>query len=181
MMVCIDPGHGMSNRTWGVFDPGAVGPDGTREADIVLAVAYVLRDECQRRGWSTMLTRRDNDEHSGLGWRVSRARSLGAECIVSLHCNAHTTAQAHGVETLYRDHQWVAEAVQRELVKETGLRDRGAKPRTDLAILKYERPAVLVELGFISSDGDRAAMLDPAWQWRASRAICNGLAESVRR
>lgn len=181
MMVCIDAGHGMGNREWGKFDPGAVADDGTREADLALAMAYVLRDECARRGWSSMMTRKDNAENAGLGWRVSRARSIGAECIVSLHCNSVEDKRAHGAETLYRDHQWVAEAVQRELVKATGMRNRGAKLRTDLAILKYERPAIMVEPGFLSNAADRARLIDPDFHRQVARAVCNGLAESVRR
>lgn len=179
MRVFIDPGHGMSNRQWGVFDPGAVAKDGTREADIVLDVSRVLRDECSRRGWITTMSRVNNEEHSGLGWRVGRARAARCDVIVSLHCNAHTTKQANGIETLYRDHEWVAQAVQEELVRMTGLRNRGIKLRTDLAILKFERPTILVELGFISNDNDRAEMLDPAWQKQACMAICDGLARSV--
>lgn len=181
MMVCIDPGHGMSNRDWGKFDPGAVAEDGTREADIALAMAYALRDECLRRGWATVFTRKDNEEPSGLAWRVGRARAAGADCIVSLHCNSFADPQAHGAETLYRDHPWVAEAVQRELVKATGMRNRGAKLRTDLAILKYERPSIMVEPGFLSNTADRARLVAPAFHWQVARAVCNGLAESVRR
>lgn len=169
----------MSNREWGAFDPGAV-YDGLREADIALDAAYLLREECIRRGWSTVLTRRDNSEHSGLAWRVGRARSAGAHCIVSLHCNAHDNPQAHGVETLYRDHQWVAEAVQKRIVPALGLRDRGTKERTDLAILKYGRPAILVEMGFLSNEEDRAVITDFAAQQRLARAIADGLQASVR-
>ena len=54
MRVCIDPGHGLGNATLGVFDPGAVA-GGVREADINLAVGLMLRDECARRGWSSVM------------------------------------------------------------------------------------------------------------------------------
>ncbi|HRO60168.1 MAG TPA: N-acetylmuramoyl-L-alanine amidase [Burkholderiaceae bacterium] len=179
MRVCIDPGHGLSNRAWGVFDPGAVAA-GVFEAHIVMDVALLLQGECRRRGWATILTRCDNAEHSGLTWRVGRARSAGADCIVSLHCNAAESPQAHGVETLYRDHEWVAEAVQSRLAAALELRDRGTKRRTDLAILRYERPAILVELGFISNPTERGLLLNPTFQQKAVRAIADGLEETVR-
>lgn len=179
MRVAIDPGHGMANTTWGVFDPGAVSA-GVREADIVLDVARMLRDECARRGWPAMLTRDSNEMPSQLRYRVGRARTFDADCLVSIHCNAHTTAQAHGTETLYLASQWVAQAVQRRLVAALGLRDRGVKQRADLAILRYERPAVLVELGFITHPTERRMLLDPAVQRSAAAAIADGLAETIR-
>lgn len=169
----------MANRTWGVFDPGAVA-GGVREADVVLAVARLLRDECARRGWPTMMTRECNEQPSQLRYRVSRARAFDADVIVSLHCNAAASALAHGVETLYLGAQWVAAAVQRRLVAAIGLRDRGAKQRDDLAILRYERPAILAELGFLTHEAERRLLCDPAVQRSAVVAIADGLAETIR-
>lgn len=179
LRVCIDPGHGHSNSRWGVFDPGAVSA-GVREADIVLSVGHLLRDECARRGWPSMMTRESNEQASQLRYRVSSARAFDADVIVSIHCNAAATAQAHGTETLYLASQWVAAAVQRRLVAALGLRDRGVKQRDDLAILRYERPAILVELGFITNPTERAMLLDPAVQRSAAVAIADGLAETIR-
>ena len=177
--VCIDPGHGLANRTWGVFDPGAVAA-GVREADVVLEVARFLREECARRGWVTLMTRESNEQASQLRYRVSRARAFDADCIVSLHCNAAASALAHGVETLYLSSQWVAAAVQRKLVAALGLRDRGAKQRDDLAILRYERPAILAELGFLTHATERRMLCDPSVQRVAAAAIADGLAETIR-
>lgn len=179
MRVAIDPGHGHSSRTQGVFDPGAVAGD-VREADIALAVGILLRTECARRGWPSMMTREDNRQASPLRDRVARARAFDADCIVSIHCNAATSTFAHGIETLYLGAQWVAAAVQRKLVAALGLRDRGAKQRDDLAILRYERPAILAELGFLTHAGDRALLCDPAVQRSAAVAIADGLAETIR-
>lgn len=177
--VCIDPGHGLANSTWGVFDPGAVA-SGVREADVVLAVALLLRDECARRGWPSMMTRESNEQASQLRYRVSKARAFDADCIVSVHCNAAASPQAHGTETLYLASQWVAAAVQRRLVAALGTRDRGAKQRSDLAILRYERPAILCELGFLTNEAERRLLLDEQVQRAAAVAIADGLAETVR-
>lgn len=179
MKLCIDPGHGLANRTWGVFDPGAVA-DGIREADIVLSVAGFLRDECARRGWIACMTRDSNDVPAALRYRVGRARSFDSDCIVSIHCNAAASALAHGTETLYLTSQWVAAEVQRRLVKALGTRDRGVKQRDDLAILRYERPSILVELGFLSNATERKLLCDRAMQRAAAVAIADGLAETIR-
>lgn len=180
MIIGIDPGHGMANRSWGQFDPGAVYAD-IREADVALAVAHHLRDECLARGWSVAMTRRDNDEPSALRYRVGKLRSAGADCIVSIHCNAAESPQAHGTETLHAGYEWVAKAVNDLVCGALGTRNRGAKHRNDLAILRYERVAILVELAFLSNELERAILTDPGCQREAAIAIVAGLAETVRR
>lgn len=179
MRVAIDPGHGMGNRTARVFDPGAVA-GAVREADIALAVGLFLHDECVRRGWPAMMTRSTNGQEAPLSGRVPAARAFGADVLVSLHCNAHSGAQAHGTETLYLASEWVARAVQRRLIAALGTRDRGVKQRSDLAVLRYDRPAVLCELAFISNPDDRALLLDEGVQRAAARAIAAGLDEAIR-
>lgn len=179
MIVGIDPGHGAGNKTLGQFDPGAVYGVET-EARIALIVAGYLRDECLRRGWRTFLTRTSNSDDAPLRDRVPRMRAAQCDCIVSLHCNAHEREFAHGTETLYFASEWVAAAVQREVVEALGTRDRGAKQRDDLVILRYERPAILVELGFITNTHDRAVITHHEMQRYAARAIVAGLAQTVR-
>lgn len=178
MKVCIDPGHGMANRTPGVFDPGAVHGT-TFEADIALAVGFFLRDECARRGWQFVMTRNDSSTPSPLGRRVGIAKAGGADCLVSIHCNAHDKITANGTETLYSHAERLAAAVQRRLVAELGTRDRGVKRGDGLAVLRYDRPAILVELGFISNPADRALLVSGEWQKKAAVAIADGIEEAV--
>lgn len=180
MKIGIDPGHGAGNKRLGQFDPGAVYGVET-EARIALIVAGFLRDECLRRGWRTFLTRTSNSDDAPLRERVPRMRAAQCDCIVSLHCNAHEREFAHGTETLYFAAEWVAAAVQREVVEALGTRDRGAKQRDDLAILRYERPAILVELGFITNTHDRAVITHHEMQRYAARAIADGIEATVRR
>ena len=179
LKIGIDPGHGMSNRRWGVYDPGAVAGD-VQEAQVAMAVAMELRDQCLRRGWKTFMTRTSNAEAAPLRDRVPRVRAAQCDALVSIHCNAHDKEFAHGTETLYLASEWVAAEVQRQLVAALGLADRGPKQRDDLAILRYERPVILCELGFISNPGDRDVLTDPAKQLAAARAIVAGLDKTVR-
>ena len=178
MRVGIDPGHGMSNRTWGVYDPGAV-HETTHEAHIALAVAMDLRTQCRRRGWQAFMTRITNAESAPLRDRVPRARAAQCDCLVSLHCNAHTGEQANGTETLYRASDGFAAEVQRRLFVALGTTDRGIKRRDDLAVLSYERPVVLVELAFLSNDADRDKLTDPARQLAAAMAIADAINEAA--
>jgi N-acetylmuramoyl-L-alanine amidase len=91
--VALDPGHGGE-------DPGAIGPGGTREKDVVLRVAHLLRDRINATtvGGNPMrayLTR-DGDYFVPLGTRVQKARRVQADLFVSIHADAFTTPAARG-------------------------------------------------------------------------------------
>ncbi len=89
IIVALDPGHGGE-------DPGAVGPTGLREKDVVLDIALKLRDALNaQRGMRVMLTR-DADFFVPLNERVRKARRVQADLFVSLHADAFFTPQARG-------------------------------------------------------------------------------------
>jgi N-acetylmuramoyl-L-alanine amidase len=81
VIVALDPGHGGE-------DPGAIGPTGLREKDVVLAIARQLRDKLNAvRGMRVMLTR-DADYFVPLNERVRKARRVQADLFVSIHADA---------------------------------------------------------------------------------------------
>jgi N-acetylmuramoyl-L-alanine amidase len=89
VIVAIDPGHGGE-------DPGAIGPTGLREKDVVLAVALKLRDRINAvPGMRAMLTR-DADFFVPLHERVRKARRVQADLFVSIHADAFFKPQARG-------------------------------------------------------------------------------------
>ena len=89
VIVAIDPGHGGE-------DPGAIGPTGLREKDVVLAVALKLRDRINSvPGMRAMLTR-DADFFVPLHERVRKARRVQADLFVSIHADAFFTPAARG-------------------------------------------------------------------------------------
>jgi N-acetylmuramoyl-L-alanine amidase len=180
MKIAIDPGHGMSNRQPGLYDPGGTHLEaGFRfeEAEIALRYALALRDALRARDGAVFLTREDAGDHAPLGERVANARLAGARALVSLHVNAIEDERANGVEVLYRGEasRPLAQALQSAVVAVARLRDRGIKPRDDLAVLRFPGPAALVELGFIGNDADRGVLVNPARR----HAICEAIAETL--
>jgi N-acetylmuramoyl-L-alanine amidase len=170
MKIWIDPGHGMANRSPGVFDPGAVSGKLT-EADIVLQVALVGRQILTAAGHAVGLTRDDNSDPSPVGTRDDRAKAWGANLFISLHMNASDNPSATGTETFYRDaaDKKLAEMVQSSALSAFYLRDRqlkteSASQHSRLAVLDFPGPACLVELGFISNATDVAAIMRPQAQ-----------------
>jgi N-acetylmuramoyl-L-alanine amidase len=89
IIVALDPGHGGE-------DPGAVGPSGLREKDVVLAVSLQLRDRLNAvPGMRVMLTR-DADFFVPLRERVRKARRVQADLFVSIHADAAYRPDARG-------------------------------------------------------------------------------------
>lgn len=177
MKICIDPGHGGA-------DSGAVGPGGTREKDVNLAVAKLLFKYLDPVA-DVKLTRSDdrrlgNNENSDLAERVRIAEAWRANYFISLHCNA-AAAGARGVETYaYKpggEGERLARAIQKELVEATGFPDRGVKFANYYVLRKTSMPAVLIELAFISNPDEEKLLKDPAWQDRAALAIAQGIAK----
>ncbi|MDM0076363.1 N-acetylmuramoyl-L-alanine amidase [Variovorax sp. J2P1-59] len=93
IIVALDPGHGGE-------DPGAMGPNGTREKDIVLQIAHRLRERINASSVNGNPMRayltRDADFFVPLGVRVQKARRVQADLFVSIHADAFTTPEARG-------------------------------------------------------------------------------------
>lgn len=87
--IALDPGHGGE-------DPGAIGPSGTREKDIVLAVAKKLKARLEALPNTRVMLTRDGDYFVPLGTRVEKARKVQADLFVSIHADAFIEARARG-------------------------------------------------------------------------------------
>lgn len=175
LKLAIDPGHGMGNRKPGVPDPGATRGQ-IQEADIVMEWARELAAACRKRGVPYWLSRSAIDP-APLNKRVAAAQQNGCTHLLSLHVNDATDPRANGVETLVRgpltDRQRIIpHAVQALAQNHLGLRNRGVKTRNDLAILRHPN-SCLLELGFIGSSSDLAAMQCPCCR----RNLCAALAD----
>ena len=89
IIVALDAGHGGE-------DPGAVGPGGLREMDVVLAIGLQLRDRLNAQPGLRVMMTRDADFFVPLGERVRKARRVQADLFVSLHADAFFTPEARG-------------------------------------------------------------------------------------
>jgi N-acetylmuramoyl-L-alanine amidase len=87
-VIMIDPGHGGE-------DPGATGPSGLHEKDVVLAIGREVKKILDSYGYKTYMTRNE-DIFIPLGVRVAKARKLRADVFVSIHADAFTNPSAKG-------------------------------------------------------------------------------------
>ena len=90
--VMIDPGHGGK-------DPGATGPTGLQEKDVVLAIGRMVRDKLARSDEYDVRMTRDSDVFLPLEERTAMANRCGADIFVSLHINASRNRRANGIST----------------------------------------------------------------------------------
>jgi len=89
IVVMLDPGHGGE-------DPGATGPRGTHEKDIVLKIARQLKQMIDREPNMKAHMTREDDVFIPLGVRVAKARKLNADLFISIHADAFITPAAKG-------------------------------------------------------------------------------------
>jgi len=92
--IVVDPGHGG-------HDPGAVGPDGTQEKDVVLAIGLKLRALLKEELGLDVVMTRSTDVFIPLEERTAIANKINADLFVSVHANAAANRNASGIETYY--------------------------------------------------------------------------------
>jgi len=91
-VICLDPGHGGK-------DPGATGPHGVKEKDVVLRIARILKKKLVKRYGYRVIMTRSKDVFIPLEQRVAFANSQGADLFVSIHINASRNRRLQGIST----------------------------------------------------------------------------------
>ena len=175
-LIVVDPGHPPL---------GATGPTGLREADANLSVALVLRDLLTQAGARVILTRSTNTSLDLLA-RTRFADSVDAELLVSIHNNAlpdGVNPFTNNGTSVYYNHPRslpLAQAVERELVRQLGIRDLGVG-RGDLALVRPTwMPAILTEGLFMMIPEQEAALADARGQRLYAVAVRDGIESFLR-
>lgn len=118
---------------------------------------------------------------SGLTAFVKHLNSMKPDIVVSLHSNSFDT-KASGTETLYyfdnKESKKLAEAVQNEMCRVLGLRDRGIKKKTEeekggYFLKNIQCPNIIVEPFFIDNNDDYDIALDKSMY--LAEAIAKGI------
>ncbi len=92
ILVMLDPGHGGR-------DPGAIGPTGLMEKDVVLAIGRLVREKLVADERFEVRMTRDTDRFLPLEERTAMANQEQADIFVSLHINASRDRRAEGIST----------------------------------------------------------------------------------
>lgn len=164
-VVAIDAGHGGR-------DPGAIGPTGLQEKDVVLDIAQRVRELLVRAGVRVVMTR-ETDTYVDLPDRPRTAKQQGASVFVSIHANASTRSAVAGSETYYLSPQSLvlAQLIQEELGRVPGLANRGVRTANFLVLREADMPAVLVEVAYLSNADEEARLRQAAFRQRLAEAV----------
>ena len=120
IVVTLDPGHGGE-------DPGAIGPNGTYEKDVVLKIALKLQERINKstvngnplRAFMT----RDKDYFVPLHKRVEKARRVQSDLLISLHADAFYTARPQGASVFALSTRGATSAAARWMAKKENAAD----------------------------------------------------------
>lgn len=168
-VVVIDAGHGGT-------DCGATRA-GIKESDINLAVAQRVEAILKQKGYKVYMTR-SGDQTVSLQERVDIAEGKDEDVFVSIHVNSSENTSPVGTETHYY-HQYsynLAKCIQAELAKNvTESPNRGLIKSRFYVINHTTKPAVLVEIGFISNEKERMQLVSADRQQRTAKAIAEGV------
>ncbi|WP_091223938.1 N-acetylmuramoyl-L-alanine amidase [Paenibacillus sp. BC26] len=173
--IVLDPGHGGK-------DVGSTGGAGTYEKDVTLLTALKVKEKLAGQGATVVMTR-DSDTTISLKGRTQVAQTENADMFISIHFDAFQTRDVYGMTTYYNkpDDRKIAENIHEQLFKQDmHTKDRGVQFGDYHVIRENAKPAVLLELGYISNKNEEARMKTEPFQEQVSTAIANGVIESLR-
>lgn len=176
--IAIDNGHG--TNTPGKRTPMMPNGRVIKEWEFNYPTAKKLGQVLNRCGLDVVFVS-DTQEDTPLSLRTQRANDAKADLFVSIHYNAFQGVWGThgGVETFHypgsTKGQRLAALVQDELVKATGLRNRGVKHKNFYVLRRTFMPAILCECGFMDNLEEAKLMLDENYQQRVAEAIAKGI------
>lgn len=168
-IVVLDPGHGGS-------DPGTSG-GGLIEKNLNLTFALDTYNLLLNDPNIKVYITRETDVKPSLQERVNIANEIEADLFVSIHNNYIDKTTVNGTETFYFNSsadlrgKGFAQIVQTNIVQTFGMADRKAKPSEYFVVRNTKMPAVLIEVGFLSSSKDRAVLSQPDFSPRLAQVI----------
>ncbi|WP_077327161.1 N-acetylmuramoyl-L-alanine amidase [Virgibacillus siamensis] len=168
--IVIDAGHGGR-------DTGAIGASGTYEKHFTYKTMKKLKQELMVLGAEVIVTRSEN-EFISLASRTSLSNIKQTDAFISIHYNSFPKMPTvTGISAYYYHDQYqkLARFILEEVSKETGARNRGSKYADYQVIRQSFKPAVLLELGFISNPQQEQLLQTDAYQKKIVKGIVNGL------
>lgn len=169
--IYIDQGH----NPYG-FNAGAEG-FGLREQDITYLVGAYLANILNADSRFTAITSRTSpdeilgyDTNSSLRTRTEQANQWGADYFLSIHTNANVNPAINGTEAyvyaINTPSYELAVNIVNEIVRRLGTKNNGIYAGPSLYVLRRTNmPAVLIELAYLSNEGDAALLADKPYEF----------------
>lgn len=194
--IVLDPGHG--GKAEGAINKAL----NIKEKDLNLKLAKQLAQQLKTLGFTVYLTR-DNDKDLSLKERSEFANKREADILLSIHHNSSPSQTPCGIEiytypfaghpsterntpitsdkvvapvnTYDKTSTLLAFNLQKNIIKQTKLNDRGVR-RGRMGVLNgLKCPGVLIECGFISNQQEAKILLQENYQKKLIQGICEGI------
>ena len=185
-----------------VIDAGHGGEDGTKEKDLNLLVAQSLADILTAAGYDVRMTRTDDrllydlygdlTDYKGhkktydLRNRLRFTEEAGADLLISIHMNKFPQSQYSGLQVYYSPNAPESRTVAEVIRNYTKLylqpeNERETKAATSSIYLlhRIQRPAVMVECGFLSNEEELSRLKDDTYRRQLALVIACAAAESL--
>lgn len=174
-VIAIDAGHGGE-------DIGQSNGD-TVEKNVTFDIASKLKTMLEGQGCQVVMIRED-DTRIAKEDRALKANESGADLLVSIHGGYSDDTGASGAISYYKkgnaQSQYLAETVQKALVKESGAMDGGTLEGSFSIIADTQMPAILIEVGFLSNTEEAAKLFDDSYQNDLAKGIAKGIIMSLK-
>jgi N-acetylmuramoyl-L-alanine amidase len=168
--VILDVGHGGIDR-------GCIHND-LSEKDIVLSIAKKVQDLNSDKKLNLILSR-DVDHFVSLDDRVNLANDNTPDFLLSLHANYIGKTDVNGFEIYVKENALTEESLGLANAIENTYPKQIKKRKVTVAnftVLKNSKcPSALLELGFMSNEGDRNYLTSEEGQWEIAAAIYNAI------
>ena len=181
-------GPGASSTTAKMSYGATSATTGKREYEWSMEFTLRLKEELLARGYEVVLTREENDVKISNAERAVFAGESGAELYLSIQADAASNKDAKGiyaqipsqsnefVGNLHDDSKRLAKEIQKNLIAETGTKDRGVQENDKVAAINYSKvPVAVLQLGFMSNQEEDTNLWSAEYQDKMIRAICDGI------
>ena len=156
LVIGLDAGHGGSAD-------GAVSITGVKEKELNLEMAYILKEEFEKKGAKVVMTRTD-DRDLSMQERIDILRAGKVNMALSVHCNAGgSPLDQMGASTYYKhiDYRELAKRILTRMVELQGVKNFGLVGNFNFSLSSHsDVPVVLVETMFLSSLPDEEKILN---------------------
>lgn len=174
-VIVLDAGHGAHD--------GGTTYGNVKEKDLTLAISNAVLEKLQSNPELKVYATREEDVFLELMERAEFANQINPDLFISIHINSVNNAPAaSGTETYYTEktdtrNKVFATMVQEGLVNEFGTKNRGVKTNTFVVTRYTNAPAILIEIGFLTNESDRAMMLSSDFTTRYANVIYDCIME----
>lgn len=186
--IVLDAGHGG-------FDPGKIGVDGQKEAEINLAIAQKVKTYLEANDIQVIMTRESeeglyeegaaNKKVQDMKRRIEIMEQANPLATISIHQNSYTEEYVNGAQVFYyadsKDGEALAQYLQEALIEYLNPQNHRQKKENNSYYLlkKTQIPTVIVECGFLSNVQEAGLLSTEEYQDKVAWAIHMGILQFI--